>query len=96
MSQVFEMNLLGLSLWRTLKIWGYHEMECYYKKYLNIWKWLWNAWASPVAQMVTIQPAMQETWVSYLDWEDPLEKRMATHSSILAWRIPWAEESRRI
>ena len=35
---------------------------------------------------------MQETWVQFLVWEDPLEKGMATHSSILAWRIPWAEE----
>ena len=35
---------------------------------------------------------MQETWVQPLDWEDPLEKVMATHSGILAWRIPWAEE----
>ena len=38
-------------------------------------------------------PAMQETWVRFLGWEDPLEKKMATHSSILAWRIPWIEES---
>ena len=37
-------------------------------------------------------PAVQETWVQSLDWEDPLEKGMATHSSILAWRIPWIEE----
>ena len=37
-------------------------------------------------------PAMQETQVRFLDWEDPLEKEMATHSSILAWRIPWTEE----
>ena len=35
---------------------------------------------------------MQETWVRFLDWEDPLEKEMATHSSVLAWRIPWTEE----
>ena len=35
---------------------------------------------------------MQETWVQILGWEDPLEKEMATHSSILAWRIPWTEE----
>ena len=35
---------------------------------------------------------MLETWVRFLDWEDPLEKEMATHSSILAWRIPWTEE----
>ena len=41
-------------------------------------------------------PEMQETLVHFLGWEDPLEKRMATHSSILAWRIPWAEESGRL
>ena len=39
-------------------------------------------------------PAMQETWVQALGWEDPLEEGMATHSSILAWRIPWTEEPR--
>ena len=37
-------------------------------------------------------PAMWETWVQSLGWEDPLEKEIATHSSILAWRIPWMEE----
>ena len=37
-------------------------------------------------------PAMRETWARSLGWEDPLEKEMATHSSILAWRIPWTEE----
>ena len=42
--------------------------------------------------MVKNQPAMQETRVLFLGWEDPLEKGMATHSSILAWRIPWTEE----
>ena len=39
--------------------------------------------------MVKNLPAMQETWVPSLGWEDPLDKEMATHSSILAWRIPW-------
>ena len=48
--------------------------------------------ASPVAQMVKNLPAMQETQVRSLGQEDPLEKGMAIHSSILAWRIPWAEE----
>ena len=48
--------------------------------------------ASLVAQSVNNLPAMQETWVRFLDPEDPLEKEMATHSSILAWRIPWMEE----
>ena len=42
-----------------------------------------------VAQTVENLPAMQETWVRSLGWEDPLEKEKATHSSILAWRIPW-------
>ena len=46
-----------------------------------------------VAQTVKNLPAMQETGVQSLGWEDPLEKGRATHSSILAWRIPWTEES---
>ena len=45
-----------------------------------------------MAQMVQKLPVMQETQVQSLVWEDPLEKGMATHSSILAWRIPWTEE----
>ena len=47
-------------------------------------------WASIVAQLVKNPPAIWETWVLSLDWEDPVEKGKATHSSILAWRIPWA------
>ena len=42
--------------------------------------------------MVKHLPAVRETWVRSLGWEDPLEKAMATHSSILAWKIPWTEE----
>ena len=41
--------------------------------------------------MVKNLPAIREIWVQFLGWEDPLEKRMATHPSILAWRIPWTE-----
>ena len=48
--------------------------------------------ASLVAQLIKNLPAMQETPGRFLGWEDPLEKGMATHSSILAWRIPWTEE----
>ena len=48
--------------------------------------------ASLVVRMVKNLPAVQETWVWSLGWEDVLEKGMATHSSILAWRIPWTEE----
>ena len=47
---------------------------------------------SLVAQMLKNQSAMQDTQVQSLSWEDPLEKGMATHFSILAWRIPWTEE----
>ena len=54
------------------------------------------SWASLVAQMVKNLSAMQETWVQSLGWEDPLEKGMTTHSSILAWRIPWTEEPGRL
>ena len=45
-----------------------------------------------MAQMVKNLPAIQETQVQFLDWEDHLEKGMATHSSILAWKIPWTEK----
>ena len=51
----------------------------------------WN-WAYLQAQMVKNTPLIQETWVRALGLEDPPEKEMATHSSILAWRIPWTEE----
>ena len=47
----------------------------------------------PVAQLVKNSPAMWETWVQSLGWEDPLEKGTATHSSILAWRSPWTKQS---
>ena len=48
-------------------------------------------WASLMAQLVKNLPAMRETWAQPLGWEDPLEKGKVTHSSILAWRIPWTE-----
>ena len=53
-------------------------------------------WSSLVVQMVKHLPAMQETWVPSLGWKDPLEKEMATHSSTLAWKIPWREEPSRL
>ena len=49
-----------------------------------------------MAQRIKRLPAMQETQVGSLGWEDPLEKEMATHSSTLAWKIPWMEESGRL
>ena len=51
-----------------------------------------SIYASLVAQTIKNPPAMQETQVQSLGWEDPLEKGIATHSSIFAWRIPWTEE----
>ena len=49
-------------------------------------------WDFPGGSVAKNLPAKQEMWVPFLSWEDPLEKEMATHSSILAWRIPWTEE----
>ena len=49
-----------------------------------------------MAQSVKHLPTMPETWVRSLDWEDPLEKEMATHSSILAWKTPWTEKLGRL
>ena len=68
-------------------------MDVYcWKGFVLYVKWYNVIWASMVAQTVKNLLAMQQTWVQSLGWEDPLEKRMATHSSILAWRTPWIEE----
>ena len=56
----------------------------------------WLTWASLIAKSVKNLPSGQETWVWSLGWEDPLEKEMATHSSIFAWRIPWTDEPGRL
>ena len=61
---------------------------------LTIWEHHYIFRASLVAQLVKNLSAMQETWVWPLGWEDPLEKGKATHSSILAWRIPWTTVQR--
>ena len=53
-------------------------------------------WAFLVAQRLKRLPARRETWVQSLGQEDPLEKEMASHSSVLAWRIPWMEEPGRL
>ena len=56
----------------------------------------WLTWASLIAKSVKNLPSGQETWVWSLGWEDPLEKEMATHSRIFAWRIPWTDEPGRL
>ena len=53
-------------------------------------------WASLIAQLVNNLPAMQETRVGFLGQKNPLEKEMANHSNILAWRIPWTKEPGRL
>ena len=66
----------------------YLKQNCGFSKRANLSSGL-VTWASLVAQMVKNPSAMQETWVCSLDWEDSLEKGEATHSSILAKRMPW-------
>ena len=69
---------------------------CFNKKYIYLKNYIYMyiyKGASPVAQLVKNPPAVRETWVCSLGWEDPLEEGMATHSSVLAWRIPWTEET---
>ena len=63
---------------------------------MNSFEALTGRWSSLLAQMVKNLPTMQKTRVQSLAWEDPLEKGMATRSSILAWRLPWTEEPGRI
>ena len=85
---------------------GFGVMECvegrqlFYSLYFpalgGTFKGLWGHRTSLVAQLVENLPTMWETWVRSLGWEDSLEKKMATHSSILAWRIPWMEEPGRL
>ena len=59
----------------------------------SIYMYIKGHWASLVSHMVKNPPARLKTWVQSLGWEDPLEEGMATYTSILAWRIPWTEES---
>ena len=66
--------------------WEHRKVE-FFAKHFDFKKW-----TSVIAQSVKNLPAMQETRVLFLGWEDPLEKETITHSSILAWRIPWTEE----
>jgi len=72
-----------------LLVWYKEETD---RKCVKFKQYMKNGWASLVAQMVKKLPAVWETWVRSLGWEDPLEKETATHSSILAGKIPWTEE----
>ena len=69
--------------------WGHKESDTTEELTLSLSN---TNWASLVTQMVKSQPAMREAWVRSLGQEDPLEKGMTIHTSILAWRIPWIEK----
>ena len=74
-----------------------HKWVILYGIYLSLSELLCLVYGAPlVGQMVKSLPAMQETWVLSLGWEDPLEKEMATHSSIHVWKITWTEEPSRL
>ena len=81
-------------LWPLLSF--LHLLAYWVQHFHNCREHQWKTWASFVAQLVKNRPAIQETRVRSLGWEDPLEKEMATHSSILAWRIPRTEEPGRL
>ena len=88
------LGILSMASVRVSEVW--EDGSC---KACKIQPWNWHTAlgaASLVAQMVKNLPAMQETQVQSLSGEDPLEKEMATHSSILAWEIPWTEEPSRL
>ena len=89
-SQIFWHNIIRTSWWPVfvLCFWW----ECTQRGNIPLGRnkvYYWPDWASLVVQLVKSMPAMRETWVRSLGWEDPLVKGKANHSSILAWRSPW-------
>ena len=94
-----EINFYGKFYWRNTKHTHTYTYQIHLQNSLqDPMKWYTEFFfpnlnqASLVAQMVKRLTAMLETWVQFLGGEDPLEKEMATHSSTLAWKIPWMEE----
>ena len=86
-------HALGMALLGRVIYWWYTGNKL---SALPIGGFVLSLWDSLVAQMVKRLPAVQETRVRSLGWEDPLEKEMAIHSSTLAWKIPWTEEPGRL
>ena len=96
-----EVGCLFIQLLAVLGCWRLTVRSCPHQRELLVWLYaqsLWhpefNDWSmlGSSNSVVKNPPTMQETGVWSLDWEDPLEENMATHSSILAWKIPWTEE----
>ena len=94
-----QRNLAGYSPWVSKESDTTKQLNnnntrdlCVCIRFSQIWPILRHSWDSPVVQRVKGLPAIRETQVRSLGQENPLEKEMVTHSSILAWRIPWTEE----
>ena len=87
---VSQLTLMSLSGFFTLNSVGFLFAPFLISNCSDLWR------TSLLAQTVKRQPTMLETWVQSLGWEDHLEKEMATHSSTLAWKIPWMEEPGRL
>ena len=84
-------NKIYLNLMKRIKMKVYYNIV-HVSEYIENYEYFFLIGASLVTQMVKNLPAMKETWVQSLGQENSLEKEMTTHSSILAWRIPWTEE----
>ena len=87
---LFPPSILTLNQMKSFSMAFYGDCNCIFAN------GYWSVWASLVVQTVKCLSAMLETQVRSLCWEDPLEKEMATHSSTLAWKIPWTEEPGRL
>ena len=89
---VIKRNTFGSVLMRWMNLEPIKQSEVSQKE-KDEYRVLMHIWTSLVAQMVKRLPTMRETLVQTLGWEDLLEKELATHSSILAWKTPWMEEA---
>ena len=89
----FSALLNKTTTWSPLQCGERHHFEFVIGSGFQYCLFFCSLWASLKAQRLKHLPAMWETWVRSLGREDPLEKEMATHSSTLAWRVPWTEES---
>ena len=90
-----ELNLFGnigaMDMW-----YANNYFPILFSKVLEVWQQFHMSWAFLVAKMVKSLPEKQEAQIWFLGWEVPLEKEISTHSSVLAWRIPWMEKPVRL
>ena len=88
-NQTRECSTHGWSCRQATAVLHLHLQTCRSRSLTDCLRLPSSSWASLVAQLLKNPPAMQDTWVQSVGWEDPLKKGKAAHSSILAWRIPW-------